>query len=149
MQLTKSRTTGNSKLAIRTHYNLVCNVESFLHRRYLKRKPPQETVLNTFKFYGTMFLTDGLLMPLKARQKTVFMSKFDMQGMLQAVRVFHPTVMTIPKHVLQELLVYEDKPDLSSVQSIVTGGASIPLSLCTDWRERYGQPVLTTYGMTE
>lgn len=149
MQLTKSRTTGNPKLAIRTHYNLVSNVKSYLYRRYLKQRTPKATVLSTFKFYGTMFLTDGLLMPLKARQKTIFMPKFDMQAMLQAVRVFRPTMMTIPKHVLQELLVYENGADLSNVEFIVTGGASIPLSLRTNWQERYGQPIFTAYGMTE
>lgn len=111
----------------------------------------KETVFSTFKFYGTMFITSGIFTPLKARHKTIFMPKFDLQKMLQAVTKFRATFMMIPKHVIQELLTCKDssKPDLSSVKCVVTVGASMSLALLQAWRGKYGHPIVSTLGMTE
>lgn len=98
-----------------------------------------------------MFITSGVLCPLKARHKTIFMPKFELQSMLQAVTKFRATFMMTPKHVIQELLTNEDnsKPDLSSVKFVVSVGASMSRELLQAWRDKYGHPIVCTLGMTE
>jgi len=145
------RTTGNPKLAVRTHYNLVANAESVLYNRSCQLKDVKDTQFCTFKFYGMAFITYAMLLPLKARSKTVFMPKFELHIWLRAVHRFRPTLLITPKHVLNELVIYEDedKPDLSSVNFVITGAATISSTLRKAWAERYGHPLFSILGMTE
>jgi hypothetical protein len=100
-------------------------------------------------YAGIGFILYGLLMPLKARYRTIFMPKYDVKGFLSAVETFQPTSLHTPKHILQSLLTDAPDADLSCVSSLRTGGAMIPLHMRKKWVEYHGSPCEVVCGMTE
>lgn len=149
------RTTGASKLAERTHYALNGNILATLHH-YTLRPRLRETIFCNYKFCGMGFLTLGLLMPLKARYKTVFPfppEKPDAgaRGFVGTIQRWKPSWVMAPKYLMRETLAMQDvtRRDLESVQHVLSGGAIIPWELVDEWQGRFGSQVQSTYGMTE
>jgi 4-coumarate--CoA ligase len=136
-------------MAERTHYGLVGNTAQLLYRYHLKPRERHETWFCTFMYAGIGFILYGLLMPLKARYRTIFMPKYDVKGFLSAVETFQPTSLHTPKHILQSLLTDAPDADLSCVSSLRTGGAMIPLHMRKKWVEYHGSPCEVVCGMTE
>lgn len=101
------------------------------------------------------FLILGLLVPLKARYKTVFPFPLEpstgTRTFLDTIRRRNPTWVMAPKHLMRETLAMQDvtREDLQSVQHVLTGGAIIPWELVDEWQGRFGSQVQSTYGMTE
>ncbi|GKZ26833.1 hypothetical protein AbraIFM66951_003574 [Aspergillus brasiliensis] len=143
-----SGTTGSSKLAERTHYGLIGNIEQTL-QHYNLRERNRETIFCNYKFCGMGFLILGFMLPLKARYKTIFPAKFELGRFMQTVERFQPTWMMLPKHLVRELLAKFDRPSFPSVQHVLTGGAIIPYEMIEQWQRLHGSQVQSTYGMTE
>ncbi|KAI2986877.1 hypothetical protein CBS147344_5120 [Aspergillus niger] len=143
-----SGTTGSSKLAERTHYGLIGNIEQTL-QHYNLRERNRETIFCNYKFCGMGFLILGFMLPLKARYKTIFPTKFVPEKFMQTIERFQPTWLMLPKHLVRELLAKFDKPSFPSVQHVLTGGAIIPYEMIEQWQRLHGSQVQSTYGMTE
>ena len=138
-------------MAARTHYNFIANIESILYKRSLEWKDEKHKIFGAFKIYGVGFITHSLLVPLKARSKTIVAPKIDMQTMRHGLHKFRPNLIMIPKHLICELLAYhdEDKPDLSCVKCVISGAMVIPLNIRKDWNKKYGSSLNPLLGMTE
>ncbi|KAL3473299.1 hypothetical protein BJX99DRAFT_200518 [Aspergillus californicus] len=145
-----SGTTGTSKLASRTHYSLIGNIAQTLSHYNLRKRGPQEAISCNYKFCGMGFLILGIMLPLKARYKTLFPAPgFEPESFSQTVARFKPTWLMLPKHVMRELLENPRPGCFASVQHVLTGGAIIPYDLVQEWQGLYGSQVQSTYGMTE
>jgi OPC-8:0 CoA ligase-1 len=144
-----NRTTGLPKLAERTHYGLIGNTEQLLYRYHLKERSEHETWFCTFLYAGIGFILYGLLMPLKARYKSIYMPEYSLDQFLFAVEKFRPTSLHTPKHIFQNLLTNAANADFSSVSSLRTGGAMIPFRMCEEWTRCHGSPCEVVCGMTE
>ncbi len=61
------------------------------------------------------------------------------------------TTMACVPTIYADLLRYADaqRPDLSSLQCAICGGATMPLALAQAFEERHGVPMLHAWGMTE
>ncbi|HVC83684.1 MAG TPA: long-chain fatty acid--CoA ligase [Solirubrobacteraceae bacterium] len=61
------------------------------------------------------------------------------------------TTMACVPTIYADLLRYADaqRPDLSSLQRAICGGATMPLALAQAFQERHGVPLLHAWGMTE
>src|SRR5665213_1420866 len=61
------------------------------------------------------------------------------------------TTMACVPTIYADLLRYADaqRPDLSSLQCAICGGATMPLALAQAFQERHGVPLLHAWGMTE
>ncbi|KAL4914349.1 AMP-binding enzyme [Aspergillus aurantiobrunneus] len=143
-----SGTTGASKLAERTHYGLIGNVEQTLHHYTLRRRE-NEIVFCNYKFCGMGFLILGILIPFKARYKTIFPAGGDISVFTETIERFRPTWVMAPKHLMRETLALSTKPRLDSVQHVLSGGAIIPYEMIEQWQALFGSQVQSTYGMTE
>ncbi|GAA89199.1 AMP-binding enzyme [Aspergillus luchuensis] len=143
-----SGTTGSSKLAERTHYGLIGNIEQTL-QHYNLRKRSRETIFCNYKFCGMGFLILGFMLPLKARYKTIFPTRFESGTFMQTIERFKPTWLMLPKHLVRDLLAKFDKPSFPSVQHVLTGGAIIPYEMVDQWQRLHGSQMQSTYGMTE
>ncbi|KAL2872531.1 AMP-binding enzyme [Aspergillus lucknowensis] len=143
-----SGTTGASKLAERKHYGLIGNVEQTLHHYTLRRRE-SEIVFCNYKFFGMGFLILGILIPLKARYKTIFPAGSDAEGITRTIERFRPTWVMAPKYLMRETLALPTRPNLDSVRHLLTGGAIIPCELIDQWQLSFGSQVQSTYGMTE
>ncbi|OGM50649.1 hypothetical protein ABOM_000777 [Aspergillus bombycis] len=144
-----SGTTGLPKLAERTHYGLIGNTEQLLYRYHLKERSKHEIFFCTFLYAGIGFILYGLLIPLKARYKSIYMAEYSLEQFLSAVEEFRPTSLHTPRHHFQSLLANAMHADFSSVTSLRTGGAMIPFRLCEEWTRCHGSPCEVVCGMTE
>ncbi|KAJ0422017.1 AMP-binding enzyme [Aspergillus carlsbadensis] len=143
-----SGTTGISKLAERTHYSLIGSIQSALYH-YNLEKTHRETMACCYKFSGLGFLMLGILIPLKARYKTIFPAPFDPFSFSDTMKRSKPTILAAPKHILRAILAMPQRPDLSSVRHVPTGGAVISYELIAEWQETFGSQIQSLYGMTE
>ncbi|KAJ6000797.1 AMP-binding enzyme [Penicillium waksmanii] len=136
-------------MAERTHYGLIGNTEQLLYRYHLKPRPRPETWFCTFMYAGIGFILYGLLIPLKARYKTIFMPQYKLDGFLSVMETFQPTSLHTPKHVFQDLLTNAKEANFSCVSSLRTGGAMIPSRMREEWVQRHKSPCEVVCGMTE
>ncbi|KAL3454126.1 hypothetical protein BJX65DRAFT_262844 [Aspergillus insuetus] len=134
-----SGTTGTSKLAERTHYSLIGSIE----------RTHTEIVACCYKFSGLGFLMLGILIPLKARYKTIFPAPFEPSSFTETVERLRPTMLAAPKHILRAILAMPERPELSSVRHVPTSGAVISYELIAEWQGAFGSQVQSLYGMTE
>lgn len=101
------------------------------------------------------FLTLGLLVPLKARYKSILPFPLEpgagAQRFVDTIKRWKPSWVMAPKHLMRETLAMQDvtREDLASVQHVLTGGAIIPWELVDEWQGKFGSQVQSTYGMTE
>lgn len=135
-------------MAALTHYSFVARIESILYKRSLDWKDEKLKIFSSFRIFGIGFIVHSLLLPLKARSKTIVVPKIDIQSMLHGLRKFRPNLLMIPKHMVYELLA-ENKTDLSSVKCVISGAAVIPLKIRKDWTEKHGSSMTPILGMTE
>ncbi|KAL6237916.1 hypothetical protein BDW75DRAFT_248354 [Aspergillus navahoensis] len=143
-----SGTTGTSKLACRTHYGLIGNTAQTLHH-YTLRPRTNEIVSCNFRFAGMGFLLLGIMIPLKARYKSIFPTRLDLNTFTETVQRFRPTWVMAPPHLMRATLALPTSLDFGSVKHVLTGGSIISWELVEEWQRRFGSQVQSTYGMTE
>ncbi|KAL4973577.1 hypothetical protein BDW66DRAFT_101234 [Aspergillus desertorum] len=143
-----SGTTGTSKLACRTHYGLIGNIAQTLSH-YTLRPRRNEIVSCNFKFAGMGFLLLGIMIPLKARYKSIFPARLDVNTFTEIVERFKPTWVMAPPHLMRATLAVPAALDFASVKHVLTGGSIVSWELVQEWQRRFGSQVQSTYGMTE
>jgi OPC-8:0 CoA ligase-1 len=119
-----------------------------LHHSNLE-KTHRETVACCYKFSGLGFLMLGIIIPLKGRNKTIFPAPFEPSSFAETVERLKPTILAAPKHILRAILAVPERPDLSSVRHVPTGGAVISYELIAEWQRVSRSQVQSLYGMTE
>ncbi|KAL4740230.1 AMP-binding enzyme [Aspergillus similis] len=143
-----SGTTGTPKLACRTHYGLIGNIAQTLSH-YTLRPRCNEIVSCNYKFAGMGFLLLGIMIPLKARYKSIFPSGLDLITFTATVERFKPTWVMAPPHLMRATLAVPTTLDFGSVNHVLTGGSIVSWELVDEWQRRFGSQVQSTYGMTE
>jgi len=82
---------------------------------------------------------------------SVIMDRIDAAGVAQWIRDHGVTTWNGPPALLYSLVHHPaiDPADLASLDEVWAGGADCPESLRAAFTDRFGLPVLTTYGLTE
>ncbi|MBA3653994.1 MAG: long-chain fatty acid--CoA ligase [Actinobacteria bacterium] len=92
----------------------------------------------------------GVLQSLVGGQQIALMERFEVDGWVARVRQHRPGVTGLPPAGLRMVLDAGVANDaLASLQAITTGTARVGPELVTEFEDRYGIPVLVTYGATE
>ncbi|KAL4791492.1 hypothetical protein BDV19DRAFT_293832 [Aspergillus venezuelensis] len=151
--LDTSGTTGLSKLVERTHYSLIGNIAQVLQHYTLRPRHKEITFCN-YRICGMGYLLLGLLIPLKARYKTIFAAQVDTDTFTATVETMKPTWVMAPKHLMRDVLLRKpEKKGFESVRHVLTGGAIIPFELIDEWQGAFGGErrvqVQSVYGMSE
>ncbi|MEJ5919279.1 AMP-binding protein [Corynebacterium sp. H78] len=145
-----SGTTGTPKGVQLTHRNLVANVLQAANAvdEQLTEDTPAITILPFFHIYG---LTALLNLCLLRRTTQYTMGKFDLPDFLQLIQdrsvkfafVAPPIAVALAKHPIV------DNYDLSSLETIFSGAASLQIDLAQQVEDRIGCIMAQGYGMTE
>ncbi|TYG82881.1 hypothetical protein ES288_D01G124900v1 [Gossypium darwinii] len=150
--LYSSGTTGASKGVISSHRNLMALTQSFSHlSNPEKGEQTHICAVPMFHIYGFGAFAIG---KLTQGSKVVILSKFDMKEMLSAVEKYRVTCLPLVPPILlvmvKEADVIRKKYDLSSLQSIVCGGAPLSKDLINRFREKFPSIYIRQgYAMTE
>ncbi|AKS35064.1 4-coumarate--CoA ligase family protein [Mycolicibacterium goodii] len=143
-----SGTTANPKGVMLTHTNLVANVAQIRPLQGMDREDRLLAVLPFFHIYGMTVLLNAAL---HARAQLVIMPSFDFAEFLGSIAerrctyayIAPPVAVALAKHPLV------DSYDLSSLQGIMSGAASLDAELGHAVANRLGCNVVQGYGMSE
>ncbi|KAH1121496.1 hypothetical protein J1N35_004656 [Gossypium stocksii] len=150
--LYSSGTTGASKGVISSHRNLMALTQSFSHlSNPEKGEQTHICAVPMFHIYGFGAFAIG---KLTQGSKVVILPKFDMKEMLSAVEKYRVTCLPLVPSILLVMVKEADeirkKYDLSSLQSIVCGGAPLSKGLIKRFMEKFPSiDIRQGYAMTE
>ncbi|XP_049398374.1 probable CoA ligase CCL5 [Solanum stenotomum] len=150
--LYSSGTTGASKGVISSHKNLIAMVQTIVGRFNLDEGV--QTFICTvpmFHIYGLAAFAAGLL---ASGSTVVVLSKFEMDEMLSSIHKYKATSLPLVPPILVALVNNADlikkKYDLSSLESVLSGGAPLSKEVIEGFVEKYPSVrILQGYGLTE
>ncbi|PIN04413.1 hypothetical protein CDL12_23048 [Handroanthus impetiginosus] len=150
--LYSSGTTGASKGVVSSHRNLIAMVQIVVGR--FKLEEGGGTFICTvpmFHIYGLVAFATGLI---ASGSTIVILSKFEMDEMLMAIQKFSATYLPLVPPILVGLInnaeIIKKKYDLSSLQSVLSGGAPLSKEVIEGFAEKYPNVTISQgYGLTE
>ncbi len=143
-------TTGTSKGAMLSHYNLCANVEQL--KEYVHENPKNKQIflalLPIFHIFG---LTITLLLPAALAAKCVPMPNYVPADLLRAFKKYKFTAFIAAPSVFISLLQQKNlgKYDLRTLKFCISGSAAMPAEWSNKFHEITGTPVTEGFGLTE
>jgi len=150
-----SGTTGRSKGVMLTHKNIIANVLQTIavEGKYLAatKDTPRGTALCPLPFFHIYGFTVGLFVTHFVAGKLVFLPQFDLVTFLELIQKEKVTRGYVAPPILLQLAKNPlvDKYDLSSVQSLLCGGAPLGSDTQVAASKRLNCIVKQIWGMTE
>ncbi|KAF8026261.1 hypothetical protein BT93_F2923 [Corymbia citriodora subsp. variegata] len=151
--LYSSGTTGASKGVVSSHRNLIAMVQTVLTRFNLDEEGGHRFLCTVpmFHIYGLAAFATGLL---ASGATIVVLSKFDLHGMLASISKYKATYLPLVPPILVAMVnnaaQIRSKYDLSSLHSVLSGGAPLSREVIEGFVERYSTVrILQGYGLTE
>ncbi|XP_073122426.1 probable CoA ligase CCL5 [Henckelia pumila] len=150
--LYSSGTTGASKGVVSSHRNLISMVQTVVNRFRLDEE--NSTFICTvpmFHIYGLVAFATGIL---ASGSTVVILSKFELDEMLAAIQKYSATHLPLVPPILVALVnnheTIRKKYDLSSLHSVLSGGAPLSKEVIEGFVEKYPRvTILQGYGLTE
>lgn len=154
--LYSSGTTGVSKGVASTHRNLISMTEIVLNRFKLDESIGGKNhvfvcTVPMFHIFGLVAFATGML---GSGSTVVVLSKFEMGEMMSAIATHRVTYLPLVPPILvamtQHAQAIRAKYDLSSLKSVLSGGAPVSREVIEGFAEKYpGVEILQGYGLTE
>jgi long-chain acyl-CoA synthetase len=143
-------TTGFSKGAMLTHYNLVSNTMqgAAWFQDLVEGKEAVMCVLPFFHSYG---MTVCMNLGIYKAAKLVLLPRFDLELCLKAIHKEKPTLFPgVPRLYIALNEAEETKKyDLSSIRACLSGAAPLPLAVAEKFERITGARLVEGYGLTE
>ena len=90
------------------------------------------------------------LPPLLSGLRAVLLDRFSLEGWLDYLKRYQPPISGLPPAAFQMVLDADiPREDLSCLRMLGAGAAPLPVDVQTAFEERYGIPILLSYGATE
>jgi long-chain acyl-CoA synthetase len=143
-------TTGLSKGAMLSHFNLVANtIQSAAWFPGLRQG--REAVMCVLPFFHSYGMTVCMNLGIHLAAKLVLLPRFDLAMTLKAIQKERPTLFPgVPR--LYIALNEAEEPrryDLSSIRACLSGAAPLPLAVAKKFNSITGATVVEGYGLTE
>ncbi|KAF9601925.1 hypothetical protein IFM89_024239 [Coptis chinensis] len=150
--LYSSGTTGASKGVVSSHRNLIGMVQTILNR--FRLEDGEQTFICTvpmFHIYGLAAFASGLL---ASGSTIIVLSRFEMDEMFSSIEKYRATYLPLVPPILIGMInsaeVIKKKYDLSSLASVLSGGAPLSKEVTEGFLEKYPTvKILQGYGLTE
>jgi OPC-8:0 CoA ligase-1 len=150
--LYSSGTTGESKGVVSSHKNLIAMVQTIVERfRLNEGRHTFVCTVPMFHIYGLAAFATGIL---ASGSTIIVLSKFEMGEMLSTIEKYRATYLPLVPPILVAMINGADqirtKYDLSSLQSVLSGGAPLSKEVIEGFSNKYpGVTILQGYGLTE
>lgn len=143
-----SGTTGFPKGATLSHKNLINNARMFCERKLVSQ---HSVWANFMPLFHTAGCATGVLGCLQATCKMLLIKRYDADIFAQLIEEQKVTTcFAVPTMLFNLLDSLEKTPrDISSLESITTGGAPVPPELVRRVRDRLKCHLLSAFGQTE
>jgi len=145
-----SGTTGNPKGAMLTHHNLVANIEQTLscQRFDAAAEDVGIFVLPLFHIYG---MNVGMNLGTRLGLTTVVIDRFETEPVVQLIQKYRVSIFlgAPPMFIAIVNLPNIRDYDLTSLRTVSSGAASLPVKVLEAFRELTGVEIMEGYGLTE
>ncbi|KAK4481363.1 hypothetical protein RD792_012250 [Penstemon davidsonii] len=150
--LYSSGTTGASKGVISSHGNLITMVQTVINRfKFDEEKEKFICTVPMFHIYGLVAFATGII---ASGPTVVILPKFELDEMLMAVQKFSATFLPLVPPIIVALVnnaeMINEKYDLRSLHSVLSGGAPLSKEVSEEFSLKYpGVTIFQGYGLTE
>jgi len=144
-----SGTTGRAKGVQLSHHNVLTNALQVLGRTDVGPKDRLLVVMPIFHVNG---LCNQVVLPFLAGASIALRPRFVLEQFWPDVLRYRPTYFTAVPTILSRLLDGPDPPpevDISALRFARTGAAPLSIELHRRFEERFGLPVIASYGLSE
>ena len=143
-------TTGLSKGAMLSHYNLVANTHQGA-AWFTDLKEGEEAVMCVLPFFHSYGMTVCMNVGLLKAGKLVLLPRFELEMVLKEVQKEKPTLFPgVPRIYIAINESPETKKfDLSSIRACLSGAAPLPIAVAEKFEQVTGARVVEGYGLTE
>jgi long-chain acyl-CoA synthetase len=148
VEILSSGTTGKPKRIAITHRQLQNTLEAAGAQKI--RETPMGTPFIQFHSMGNISGFWNMLVPVMSGDKTILMEKFEVGPWVELLRRLKPLTGWLPAGGVG-MLVNADVPreTFASMRSVRYGGATVDTNVHRRFEEKFGIPLLASYGATE
>lgn len=144
-------TTGRSKGAMLTHYNLVANtLQSYAtaKSKYVLGEEKALTIAPLFHVYG---MTSCMNLTFYIGGNMIIVPKFTVEDTVQVIKKHKPTLFAgVPTMFIGLLNYYNDQRfDLSCLKTCSSGSAPLPIEVLEEFNLKSGTKIVEGYGLSE
>jgi long-chain acyl-CoA synthetase len=142
-------TTGSPKSVLLTHRNLVCNAWQVFH--WNGQRVGEDVVLACLPFFHSYGLTTCALTGMAMGATLVLHHRFKADTVLKLIERWHPTLVPAVPAMLTAFnkALQRRHYDLSSIRSVMSGGAPLSPDVAEEFVSRSGAVVVEGYGLSE
>ena len=143
-------TTGVSKGAMLTHYNLYANALQAA-MWFTMVEPGQERMLSVLPFFHVFAMTACMNMSFHVGAEVIMLPRFELEPVLKVITKKKPTMLPgVPTMYTAINNCPElNKYDLSSLKGCISGAAPLPLEVRQRFESLTGCTLVEGYGLTE
>jgi len=143
-------TTGLSKGAMLTHYNLVSNVIQGASW-FPGLREGREGMMCIIPFFHSFGMTVGMNLGIRLAAKLILMPRFELVPTLKVVQKERPTLFPGVPRLYIAINQGKETPkyDLSSIRACLSGAAPLPLAVAEKFESITGGKIVEGYGLTE
>ncbi|MGH2723627.1 MAG: long-chain-fatty-acid--CoA ligase, partial [Actinomycetota bacterium] len=143
-------TTGLSKGAMLTHYNMVSNALQ-TSAWFVDVEEGKEGIMCVLPFFHSYGLSAVMNVGLSKGMKLVLLPRFELEMVLKAVQKEKPTLFPGVPRIYIAINEAPDvkKYDLSSIRSCFSGAAPLPVAVAEKFESITGGRLVEGYGLTE
>lgn len=146
-------TTGGTKAAVLTHWNLLCNQDQFMGQlRYTLQDIDQTVAVAALPLYHVFALTVNALGLFSYGAHNVLITNpRDFDGFVKTLGQTKPHLLVLVSTLAGALLDRDAfrNQDHSNLKVVVAGGMALRSSVATRWTEVTGMHITEGYGLTE
>ncbi len=143
-------TTGLSKGAMLTHFNLVANVYQVASWFY-KAKPGEIRILGVLPFFHVYGMTTVMNFAVQSAGTMILVPKFETDQLLKTIHKYQPTLFPGSPTIYVALVNHPriHRYDLSSIDACISGSAPLPLDVQEKFEHLTKGRLIEGYGLTE
>ncbi|WP_409346994.1 AMP-binding protein [Paenibacillus sp. MBLB4367] len=143
-------TTGTSKGAMLTHFNLIANAlqcRAWMHRM----KEGKESLLAAVPLFHVYGMTVCMNLGVLAGARLVLLPRFEIDPLLDLIHTQEPTLFPGAPTMYIAIINHPNigRYKLSSIQCCISGSAPLPQSVQTKFEELSGGRLVEGFGLTE
>ena len=143
-------TTGKPKAVTLSHANLIAQAWQLSH--WSRGHHGEETILAVLPFFHSYGLSTTVMMGLALGATLVLHHRFRPASVVRLIEAHRPTMFLAVPAMLSALntqVLRGGSYDLSSLRSVMSGGAALPAAVADEFREHSGATVVEGYGLSE
>ncbi|MRG85955.1 long-chain-fatty-acid--CoA ligase [Salinibacillus xinjiangensis] len=144
-------TTGRSKGAMLTHYNLVANTLQSAATSKVKTNLGEERVLTISPLFHVYGMTSAMNLTFHIGGNLILVPRFEVEEVVKIIEHTKPTTFPgVPTMFIALLNFYKEKQfDMSFLKTCISGSAPLPVEAINQFNELSGTSVAEGYGLSE